>query len=257
MRFTVDIFLSGNPPFAIPTNYRRNIASLIKEALNRENPELYNWLYGTNIGKPFTFCVHIPFAEHVKEKTNSFLKFDGHPIKLTVSSSDDALLINIYNALLNISGKYSPFENCRGVMGNVIMKNFHLQKSPVFSDTEYMFRLMSPMIVRNMNYKSEGNKNSKGTSYLTIDDKDFTDNLFHSVMHQCKEFISSDFVMNKEDFVFTPVGCKTIKVFHYNEAIPAVTGMFTLFAMPDVLKLIFNAGIGARRSQGFGMVEVK
>ena len=46
MRFSVEILLSGNQ-FAIPSDYRRNILSLIKEAINPDQggTEIYEKYY--------------------------------------------------------------------------------------------------------------------------------------------------------------------------------------------------------------------
>ncbi|MFA5518104.1 MAG: hypothetical protein WDA74_02495 [Spirochaetota bacterium] len=55
MRFSANMEFKGSPPHRLPTNYRIKIASLLKEAIKRENVELYNNYWGDknkNITKP-------------------------------------------------------------------------------------------------------------------------------------------------------------------------------------------------------------
>lgn len=245
MRFTTDIIFKGEPPFRVPTNYRIKIASILKESVKKENPDLYHQFWGNekaNTAKPFTFCAYIPDVKQVKEKSANFLEFSGDKMGITVSSSEPALIMNFYNSLLNISG-YTPFKN------DIEFRHFHLAKDISFNCSSFEFRLMSPLILRNM-------MNRTGKEYITYDHPAFTDNLYHSVLHQCRDFIDKDYLLKPDDFSYTPVSCKMVKVFHYKEVIPGMSGTFRLDAPPDVLKLVYDIGIGARRSQGFGMVEV-
>lgn len=251
MRFTADIIFKGEGPYRVPTNYRRNIASLFKESILRENPDMYNRYWGDkkrNIAKPFTYCIYISGAKNIKYNDKSFLEFDKERMGITISSPDAGFLINQYNSLLNISGKYTPFNH------DIELKNFRLAREIQFSGGKAQFRLMSPMVIRNMNERSDDKK--KDSKYLTVEDKLFNENLSNSVRVMCREFLGEDYKIESGNFVFTPVECRTVKVFHYGEVIPAVSGIFAVEAPDEVLKLIYDAGIGARRSQGFGMVEV-
>ena len=45
-------------------------------------------------------------------------------------------------------------------------------------------------------------------------------------------------------------------VSHYNQSMTCNKGIIEIEAEPDVLNLLNNIGIGVRRSQGFGMVEL-
>ena len=119
---------------------------------------------------------------------------------------------------------------------------------------------MSPMIVRNMNEKDDDKK--RGDRYIAFDDPRFASCLYNSVSVMCRDFHPDSTgnrhacLLSEQDFVFTPVNCKTVKVYHYKEVITAVSGTFIIEAPDDVLKFIYDVGIGARRSQGFGMLEM-
>jgi len=255
MRFSASIQIKDDPPHRLPTNYRIKIASLIKEAIKRENIDLYNSYWGDknkNVTKPFTFSLYIPEAKHVNKNGACYLEFPSQNINLTLSSSDFSLLINLYNALLNISGKYSIFTNYNEPEKsgrNMDIKNFRLLKEEAFHDGIYSFRFMSPLIIRDMT-------NRKGKSYLVAEDPDFHENLYHSIAHQYKIRSRDNKPLSINDITFTPVNCRTVKIHHYREVIPAVSGTFKLEGKGDIIQMLYDEGAGARKSQGFGMMEL-
>ena len=254
MRFSADIFFIDKAQLDIPTNFRRDIAALIKESIKSISAELYQQLWGdkkANSSKPFTFCVYFPNVQSVKGDKNNSLRISSDlpslRVVLFISSYDPSILINFYNSLLNISG-YKLFGS------NIELKHFKLLREAPFNEGVCLFRTMSPIIVRNMDEKNDYNK--KGSRYLTFNDAEFENNLYHSVKGLCKDFIDSgSYNLKRDDFKFFPIKCKVEKIHHYKEIIPATSGTFKIEAPAEVLKLIYDAGIGARRSQGFGMAE--
>jgi len=142
MRFLTDIIFD-KASFNIPTNYRRDIASLLKESLKRTSPELYNRFYGdkkANPTKPFTFSVYLPNAQSIKGKDKNYLKISDDASNLRaalfISSYDPIILINFYNSLLNISD-YELF-------GSVIeLKHFRLLQEISFNERVALFKTVS------------------------------------------------------------------------------------------------------------------
>jgi len=253
MRFSADIVFDKTS-CNIPTNYRKGIASLLKGSIKEKNPELYNQLWGdrkANLSKPFTFSTYLPGAQSIKDGNNNYLKISGDGSNLRavlfISSSDPVILINFYNSLLNFSG-YELFGS------SIELKHFRLLQEVPFNERICSFKTMSPMIVRNMDERND--KKKKGSAYLTFNDARFEDNLYYSIKGMCKDFIDNGYDLKRDDFKFLPVNCRIVKIHHYKEIIPATFGTFKVEAPEDVLKLMFDAGAGARRSQGFGMVDV-
>jgi CRISPR-associated endoribonuclease Cas6 len=50
---------------------------------------------------------------------------------------------------------------------------------------------------------------------------------------------------------------KKLPLTHYNQTMTSWLGRFTLTAPKEVLQLVYDIGIGVRRSQGFGMLEIE
>ena len=100
MRFMTDIILKDKGPHRIPTSYRIDIASLMKEGMKNVNPDLYYQFWGNdkaNVAKPYTFCVYIPEAKHIKGNDRSYIELNNDRIYFTFSSNDPAIVINFYN----------------------------------------------------------------------------------------------------------------------------------------------------------------
>ncbi|HON17204.1 MAG TPA: CRISPR-associated endoribonuclease Cas6 [Spirochaetota bacterium] len=235
----------------VPVSYRQNIASLIKDSIKKTDPLLKERYWGdennkNNVEKPFTFALAIFDSVPVKENGVSFLESKSGRMELFLSSNNPDFIITCYNGLCK--SNYQPFTF------KTTFSNFNLCKEREFNKDECIFKTMSPLVVRNMNVRD--NKHKKGAEYLTMGDESFTENLFASVKNLCSEFLPRRAYLAKDDFVFTPLDYATVKVYHYNHVIAATTGTFKIQANSEILKLIYDVGLGARRSQGFGMLEV-
>lgn len=235
---------------AVPSNYRQNIASLIKEAIKTSEPSLYEKYWGNNspIEKPFTFSLKIFDPKYFNENKKSFIESLSGRMELLVSSNNPAFAIACYNGLLSVANRYNPFSF------ETSISNFYLCPEVEFNYDESIFKTISPFVVRNMEERDDDNK--KGKEYLTFKDKNFVENLFASISHLCKEFLPHKVLFSFEDFVFTPIDCVEVGIYHYGHVIKATSGTFKLKADREILKLIYDVGLGARRSQGFGMLEV-
>ena len=244
MRFFVDIHFTGSPPFTVPTGYRRNIMSLIKEGIKNHNPEIYEEYWGKkpeNKTKPFTFSVHIPAARAKKGK-KGLLEFDTPFIRLHVSSADTAFLMYIYNGLVNTSD-YTPFDT------PIRLGRFSLEIEKNITGSSILFKILSPVVVRKI-------ENKKGRGYLTCEDEGFDEALFFGIKNLCGHYLEPGFELRREDFSLSTEQCKKTIISHYNEAVSATSGIIGISAPGEVLDLVYRAGIGVKRSQGFGMVEV-
>ncbi|HOQ13040.1 MAG TPA: CRISPR-associated endoribonuclease Cas6 [Spirochaetota bacterium] len=235
----------------IPVSYRQNIASLIKDSINKSDPLLKERYWGNedkkiNMEKPFTFALGIPESTLLKEKGASFIESKSGRMELFISSNNPAFIISCYNGICKSS--YQPFTF------KTNFSNFTLCKEMEFNGDECIFKTMSPLVVRNMNTRDDDEK--KGSQYLSFIDESFIENLFASVKNLCSEFLPHRAPLSMDDFIFTPLDCASVKVYHYGHVILATSGTFKIQADKEILKLIYDVGLGARRSQGFGMLEV-
>lgn len=256
MRFSVEILLSGNK-FVIPSDYRRNILSLIKEAINpnQGGSEIYERYYVKEARKikPFTFSVSLKADDSKNEK--GIIHLLKPLIKLHLSTSDPVFLIHVYNGLVQLQKDYPLFPGLQITIGR-----FHLEPKKAFHSNEMLFKTCSPIIVR------DTNEVGRSSRYITPDSKVFGEKLYHSVRSMCKVLMDGAPELRRDDFFAEFINFKTARIGHYTkkgaprdgnrELIEATVGTIRIKAPAPVLQLIYDAGIGAKRSQGFGMLEV-
>ncbi|MBN2038611.1 MAG: CRISPR-associated endoribonuclease Cas6 [Spirochaetes bacterium] len=253
MRFTVELTLKGNPPFLIQAEYRKGITSMIKEAFKSiEGGEKYFFNYwgnrSENKAKPYTFSLFLPKPRLVINNGNGFLEFNENKLNLNFTSSDNDFLVLLYKGLLQINTKYTPFGT------PVEFTNIYIKKDDYIIDDIARFKILSPIVVRDIMVIGY-NKRFKG--YLSVGSEKYTDALGHSVKNLCKQFLpKGSKEIKKSDIKIDTSDCFGVRVNHYSEVIPGTKGVIEIKADKNILKLIYDAGIGARRSQGFGMLEL-
>ena len=257
MRFSVEIRLSGGDKMVIPSDYRRNILSLIKEAINpnQTGTDVYNQYYSQDrILKPFTFSVSFKTDDTKNEE--GIMHLAEPRINLHFSASDPVFLIYVYNGLVQLKKDYPLFSGLKAKVGH-----FNLEQQKIIRDHEVIFRTYSPILVRDT---GEGRKTQ---DYLTAESPVFMDRLYHSVRYMCSKLLDSDYKLARDDFAVEFINFKTVRINHYykdkdasrdskKELIAATTGAIKIKAPANVLQLIYDAGLGAKRSQGFGMLEI-
>ncbi|WP_281951881.1 CRISPR-associated endoribonuclease Cas6 [Nitrosophilus kaiyonis] len=236
MRFGINFLYSDK--VLIPTKYRKFFLAFIKEALKHteEGKRLYDYYFNKrkNLSKPFTFSIHINPKQKI---TNRFLT---NNIKFYFSTNNLILTTLIYNGIKKLE-KYDPFDtNIKFTIDifPIYQKNIRLDKA--------IFKSLSPILVRNI-------KNKKGKGYLTFDHENFIQNLKYNLNNLSKNFLDKEIMIKDID----------IQIFEAKRVIVPTYGgeignnlVFQLKAPNELLKLIYDIGIGAKRSQGYGMVEV-
>ena len=248
MRFSVNIFLKGEKPYKVPVDYRRNFTCLLKEAINKGNGgrDIYNRYYAEkkqNSQKPFTFSAYLPVKEKIKENHKTCFILGDDKIRFHFSSSDPVFLIEVYNGLLGLNKDFSPFNGYK-----IEVKNFYMQKNTHIDSDEVVFKTYSPVIVRDI-------ENRKGKGFISFEHKDFEENLFFSIRNLCRNFINKDYELKRDEVEILPVKCKAVPISNYGGEI-GTSGIIKIKAPVKVLQLVYDTGLGAKRSQGFGMLEV-
>jgi len=249
MRFQSRIRLKGSSPVVIPSTYRRNILALIKEGLKQDDAtnNVFEEYYGDrskNRQKPFTFSVNIPVQRSEPTDQKGSLILGGDWLNLSLSACDSVFLIYLYNGLVRL--KKSNYPLFPGYTAEI--NEFHLVKEKKIDADDMVFKTYSPFLVRDL-------RDKKGGGYIAFDHERFPANLFYSIENLCRNFIAENYKLKPDQVRFEQVKCKAIPVPLYGGEI-GNSGIFKIKAPCEVLQLIYDAGLGAKRSQGFGMLEV-
>lgn len=238
MRLSVDYEMSGE---VLPKDYRSGFMSLIKAAIQQAHPLLFEEYYTKRKLKPFTFSVYFP---GMKGSENGGFRV-GSKIRLNFSTSSLELATHLYNGFLNERLKTFPmFQNM------ITRKGITLRRSEEIRASEVTFKTASPVLVNNL---------GKADWYLLPGQEGFLEGLQFAVSENAKAFLNRTGNIPFEFEIFERDGKSSVKrrvISHYEQSMSAMVGAFKIKSDPEILQLIYDVGLGVRRSQGFGMLEV-
>jgi CRISPR-associated endoribonuclease Cas6 len=230
----------------LPIGYQTLFLSLIKESFKKVNEDYYKKLYEyegkhNKKTKPFCFGVFIKGYEIVGDC------FNVHDsVILNISTADYELGINLYNGLLNLKEfKYKDFT--------LEKKRISLSRERFITEEKALFKSLSPIHIKN-----------KENQPISPDDEGFETELNYIVN---KTLESHRGYGLKKPLGFEKVSMKKIVVKEEirdfikqtNKStlfVNAYSGIFKLSGDAEDLNHIYQMGIGFRRNQGFGMVDI-
>lgn len=227
VRFFVQYEIQGAKQF--PLDYRSAFMALIKTSLD------------TNMGHEIGMFQKTPLCLAVRfDKKPEILQkiiHVGDTLRMYVSSPDRILATNLYNGLLKLK-TFTVFNSALSKPRFVHLNEYKFNKRQT-----KLFYTLSPIIIRNYKDKNK---------YVTPTDPDFMKSLECALLEQWNLYRDDD---------IGDISCKLIKykktaMTHYGGLVLGFTGLFTLDADAKVLEFFYNAGMGYRRSNGFGFIEV-
>ncbi len=129
------------------------------------------------------------------------------------------------------------------------LENIEVLEAPEFKD-ETIIKTLSPITV----YRTFEN-GKKYYRYYSPEENEFKELIKENVKKKYHILKGKD----PEDFEFDIQPLKNIKkvLFKYKDfPIEAYEGIFKIKTDPEILKTIYDTGLGAKNPQGFGMIEV-
>ncbi|ADQ47257.1 CRISPR-associated protein Cas6 [Caldicellulosiruptor kronotskyensis 2002] len=256
-KFIFKVIENQSEGHSLPVYYRTIFMSFLKSALSLYDKDYFNRIYWwgekkNKWQKPFVFSVNLPNMNFQDDTV--FFRGD---IMLNISTSDYEFFVNMYNSLLN--NRLYPChltENCK-----IELKRMYLVREPEQFRSTMMFKTFAPILIE----KKEGNKKVPVLPY----DEGFED-IFNEVVDFGIRNIRLLRGQNKglqKRLTFRPINIQKIVVKHRISEFVETTGkdimfltgfsgLFELSGDPEDLKELYQNGIGFRRGQGFGFVEV-
>jgi CRISPR-associated endoribonuclease Cas6 len=239
MRLNVTVkFLEKNPK--IRPDYPRVISKYTKKSLSLSSPEMYNYYYleEKRALKPFTFSI----KANLELQDNYFL-VKSDILTIHYSFLDPAICLYVYNGILSSKNSPQIFEGVNHTISDISLK-----KNPVFNSNEVVFKTVSPIIVRKFNHESR-----KCIGFLGYKDREFIEGLITNIKILARKFLNTE--IESRLITIDILKMKSTFLKNYGGEI-GNTGILKITAPIEIIKLIYFAGIGAKRSQGFGMLEV-
>lgn len=217
----------------LSVEYRRAFASLLKEAIKHASPIYFDRYYSRlHTLKPFTFSLFFPGL--IGKDGDDFDV--GSKVILYFSTLSYDLIAYVYDGILKIH-EYPIFENKAKLCNVFLRPRITIKKDRV------KFKTMAPVLV---------NTKGKPNWYLLPGEEGFEEGLNFSVREICHAFLG----LPEATVEFKPIAIRRKVVRHYNMHMQGFVGIFELCGCPEVLNLLYHVGLGVRRSQGFGMLEL-
>ncbi|EOD01819.1 CRISPR-associated endoribonuclease Cas6 [Caldisalinibacter kiritimatiensis] len=230
----------------LPIAYRMMFVSFIKEALKKSSEEYFNNLYNyknKSNKKTKNFCFAVYLNDFRRE--NDILNINGN-VELNISSPDEEFIVNLYNGMLKI--KEVEYKKIK-----ILKKKILLVKEKAINEDKVAFKTLSPIYIKNKNNDSVSPQDDSYEEYLNYIVNLALKNYRGYGLSRRIKFspLKMNKVVVKEKIkAFTE---QTGKEYMY---INAYKGTFILEGHKKDLEDIYRLGVGFRRNQGFGMVEV-
>lgn len=223
----------------ISIQYRKSILSFFKKSLSEYDNEIYEKLYHAKdpIMKPYTFSVFFRDSEF---KENGII-VNSKQMELNISIADYEIAIILYNAFNHQRNKIFHLEH-----NSMTLKNIVLIQEKQINTEEITIKFMSPLIVRQ--------RENEKDYYFSVEGEKFLETLKVNIKEQLK--LTNYSMEIVDSFKLEKINGRKTVVKFYEKQMEGSIGTFKLFGDKELLNYLYRAGIGSRRSSGFGMFEV-
>ncbi len=224
-------------------SYRAGFHSFIKKAVQEYKPILYRYHFETPIPrvKPYTFSVL--FEKSTVEGDQ--IRFQSLYFRFV--SIDPEFMVAVHNLAASLYRQNYQF-------GSTLLKLHALHYEPLrqVTTSPARFRTLSPVLIRShhneRHYLVPACENFEG-------DPEFTEALQFNVQQVTRALAPA---FDTSTLQLEPERCyRTVIKYDKNGTIlkfPGFRGTFLLDGPPPLLNFLAQVGLGARRSQGFGMI---
>lgn len=224
----------------LPLDYRAACVSFMKSALGNYDKRFFDLYYndGAKI-KSFAFSLRLPKPEFQQNK----IILSINKAEFNWSAFDDRDALIFYNAFLGMKGKKFELANDNAMtLDKLIILPEYKVNQP-----QMLIKMLSPMIVRL--HDKANNKNR----YVKYMDDDFSQKAEEAILAQIEMMGLSASLLTK--FSIEPVQAKNCVVKTFGHTADGTIGVLKLQGQPELLNILYKAGMGANRSIGFGLFE--
>lgn len=225
----------------LPTDYHRNIISYIKKSLIENDEKNFEKFYKNkdNIIKQYTFSL---FLNNAKFK-NDEIYIKDKKFELNISVEDYETAIILYNSFNHQKWKKFSINKNSMTLQNIIL----LPEKQVNSENVHI-KFLSPLVVR------DRNRQTRKDYYYSYSNDKFLETLKINVKQQLKTSKLPNEQLEK--FNIVPIKPKKTVVKFYEKQIECSLGEYELIGSKELIKYLYKAGVGSKRSAGFGMFQI-
>jgi CRISPR-associated endoribonuclease Cas6 len=221
----------------IPLDYRQGFMSLIKESLKSFSEKEYEKYFIGRKGRNIVFNCF--FGNNMKiNKTKEVIIPEFSTIMFEISSPDSRLIAMIYNGLKK-KNKFPLFEM------EIELISIRQENKTIGNRNTVLVSSLSPIIIKS--------SPENGSKYILPGDQSFYESLNHFCRVKYEDFFKQEFSANVN---LNPRKLKRVVIKHMGTYHTGFKGIFELSSTPKMIQFLYDAGIGTRTAQGFGMLDL-
>lgn len=236
----IKLVLKPENELVLPINYNYYVQSMIYRLL-QDVPQYSSFLHdcGYHMGalkfRLFTFG---PITGHYRV-LDKIIKFDGR-IELEIRSVSEEFIFILRNALRSRESLWLKGQSVR-------MINVSMYKKLILPH-RIEIRTLSPIVA--------AKKLENGyTKYYSPADKEFIDNISNNFKKKFNAYYGIE-PMEDIEIIANISDIKHVITRYNNTIINAYNAHLIIGGNPQYLQFLYDAGIGAKNAQGFGMFEI-
>ena len=224
----------------IPLEYDRLMVSFLKAALEGYSPQMYEKLYDKtkSIIKGFSFALFLPGAKFEGDT----IHLQGNRFTMFFSDADMGETILWFNAFQLMKFQKYPMNQ-----NSMTLISIRTQSRKEISESEIVVRMQSSLLVRRHNDADNTDR------YFTYEDAEFSEALRDNIRIFLERM---QIPVSTEGFSIFPVKAKKIVATCFGRKVDGNIGIYKLCGSPELLNLLYQAGMGVRRSEGHGLWEI-
>lgn len=228
----------------IPTDNRSIWISFLKHALSHAGGGMfYDQFFSGTPNKDYTFSVVLPILRFQRET----IFLEKNSLKILFSADDRKRTgLIFYQAFIAQKNKEFPLPD-----GNaMILKKIVQLPEKLIADSKVIFKTVvgGGLVIR------RHNKETNKDWFFSFKDEGFNEQMREVLGYQAKKAGFSE--EDGRNIKFTPIKCKKVLVKQFGIYVDSTCGIFLLEGKPELLQYLYQAGLGSKHSQGFGMLDV-
>lgn len=239
------ILLETTNDVSIPWSYRSDLTRLVYRLVGLSNKEYASWLHDDGYeknGKVYRLFVYSDLRFSPIETSSAGLKSKGC-IVWELASPDERFTKAIVDGIRLQEGKLNLFGSTLVVLDTLSVQMPRTKDNPVF-------HTISPVVV-----STQENGRGSTPTYLSPEDQRFTQALERNIISKWEAYTRKPIETDKFGVRLWEPKSKLISTFNIN--VRAWNLKLQMWGSDELTRFAYDAGLGERNSQGFGMIELE
>jgi len=239
------------------------ILSTIKECIKHGDEGLYHQYFdkGLNTVKPYTFSVYLPNPTLSEKKDCFFLSENRMDVVFSTCDPIDIAMLHNGHLKMKQSKESLYYKNDL----KLEIETLQVVNEPIFriESGSMTVKTLSPFVIRD--HRPEPADPENQLEYICWSDcqkKNQSLSYFNEKLNMCMKPVFQNYLGQAADIEVSMPFRISKQIIHTSDEVGkrgfvfANQGTFTLKGKSEVLALVYKAGLGSRRSYGFGCLEL-